>query len=92
MAKNNPFQAIKKWASVQKERGLQEPPKLENINSSPHKKGHSPAVEANTPRRRYRIWTMISEGSGADIEKIMIRIREETGKKPKQAEALEAAI
>jgi hypothetical protein len=35
---------------------------------------------------------MISEGSGADIEKIMIRIREETGKKPKQAEALEAAI
>lgn len=92
MTENNPFKAIKKWASVQKRRSLQEPLKLENINSSPHKKEHSPAVEVNTLRRRYRIWTIISEDSGADLEKIMIRIREDTGRKPKQSEALEAAI
>jgi len=92
MKENNPFKAIKKWASTQKGRGLQEPPKPESINLSPHKKEHSPAVEASAPRRSYRIWTIISEESGAELEKIMIRIREETGKKPKQAEALEMAI
>ena len=92
MTENNPFKAIKKWASAHKGRGLQEPPKPEDMTPSAHKKEHSPAVEANTPRRSYRIWTIISEESGADLEKIMIRIREETGKKPKQAEALEMAI
>jgi hypothetical protein len=59
---------------------------------TPHKKEHSPAVEASTPRRSYKISTLIHESSGADLEMLMIKMREQTGKKPKQAEALEAAI
>lgn len=92
MTEKNPLKAIKKWAVVRKGRGLQEPPRLEEISDTPHKKEHSPAVEARPPRRAYKIWTLIHEGSGADLEMLMIKMREMTGKKPKQAEALEAAI
>ena len=92
MTKNNPFKAIKKWAVAQKGRGLQEPPKPEDLKLSPHKKEGHPAVEASTPRRGYKIWTLIHEFAGADLEILMIKMREQTGKKPKQAEALEAAI
>jgi len=35
---------------------------------------------------------LIHEFAGADLEILMIKMREQTGKKPKQAEALEAAI
>ena len=59
---------------------------------TPHKKEHSPAVESSAPRRSYKISTLIHESSGADLEMLMIKMREQTGKKPKQAEALEAAI
>ena len=92
MTKNNPFKAIQKWTAFQKGRGLKEPPKPEELKLPPHKKEGSPAVEIRTPRRSYKIWTLIHESAGADLEILMIKIREKTGRKPKQAEALEAAI
>lgn len=92
MTDKNPFKAIKAWARNQKGRGLQEPPKPEEMKLTPHKTEHSPAVEASTPRRSYKISTLIHESSGADLEMLMIKMREQTGKKPKQAEAFEAAI
>lgn len=64
---------------------MQKPP-------TPDKAEHSPAVEASVPRRNYKISTLIDESSGTDLEMLMIKMREQTGEKPKQAEALEAAI
>ncbi len=55
MTTQNPFKAIKKSTTPQKGRGLKEPPKLEDMDLIQHKKEHSPAVEAGTPRRSYKI-------------------------------------
>ena len=92
MTENNPFKAIKKWAISKKGRCLKEPPKPEELKLSAHKKEYILAVEASTPRRSYQVWTLIHESAGADLEMLMIKIRERTGKKPKQVEALKMAI
>jgi hypothetical protein len=82
----NPFDKLKKTT---RGKGLGTPPKKPGNNTALAE--HTPAAPVSQPRS-YRISTMINENAGDQLEQAIIRIRKETGKKPKIAEVLEIAI
>ena len=90
--KTNPLAELKKASAASKGRWLKSPPKPDTSVLSALKKEHSPAIAANVPSRNYRIGTLIHSQYGEELEELMIKIRQRTGKKPKLAEALESAI